>query len=132
MSQENNTQAAIDAGRPSRPAAVHLSHRRCSVYLVGRTGEVISLVTFMAESEKRQPTRAASVAPLFTELASFIEHVNRLRDDKSAIFHGEERADRRTTTTATPPRPRWGSTARPTRRRSAASGVSGPPTATGR
>ena len=109
MSQENNTQAAIDAGKAIATGSQSICHIGDVPFTRGQNGEVISLVTFMAESEKRQPTpRRIGGTAKFTELASFIGHVNRFKDDKSAIFTAKNELTAVYNYHSGPATPRWG------------------------
>lgn len=109
MSQENNTQAAIDAGKAIATNSQGINFIGDIPFTRGMNGELIGLSSVLAESEKRQPTpRRIGGTAKFTELASFIEHVNRFKDDKSAVFMAGNQLTAVYNYHGDPATPRWG------------------------
>lgn len=87
MDQDNNVQAAIDAGKEISTATQFVKYQGEIPFIVRPTGEVTSLAALLAEQDKRapQPRRLQGTAELGNE-ESFILHVLRFKDAESVIF----------------------------------------------
>lgn len=88
MTQENNTQAAIDAGKEIATATLQKLQDFGGIpYTVDPKGNVAVHVPLLVEQDKRapQPRRLAGTAQLGNE-KGFIDHVHRFKDPESVIF----------------------------------------------
>lgn len=97
MSQENNTQAALDAGRAIATAEAKLIHVDADAegqpaipvaILKGQNGEqaiVLSEALALADARAEKP-RAITGTAVLTDIDSFIAHVNRFKNPDSAVF----------------------------------------------
>jgi uncharacterized protein YfdQ (DUF2303 family) len=109
MSQENNTQAAIDAGKQIAASGQQLKYIGDLPVSMKPDGEAVLWTKALALLDERQPTpRRIGGTAKFTELASFIEHVNRFKDDKSAVFMAGNQLTAVYNYHGDPATPRWG------------------------
>ena len=87
MTQENNTQAAIDAGKQIASVGQSVFYIGEIPYTRTHDGSVVGLGAYLAESDKRaaQPRSLGGCAHILDE-ASMIAHCQRFRDSASALF----------------------------------------------
>jgi len=87
MTQENNTQAAIDAGKEIAGAAQKLQDVGGIPITMNHQGQVMVHTSILAEQDKRaeKPRRLMGTAVLGNE-QGFIDHVQRFKDNDTVIF----------------------------------------------
>jgi len=85
--QENNTQAAIDAGKEIASVGQKIGDFNGIPYTVTNNGTLCMHDKLLAEQDKRaeKPRRLLGTAQLGNE-RGFIDHVNRFKDPESVIF----------------------------------------------
>ena len=86
--QENNTQAAIDAGKEIAAATLQkLQDYNGIPFTLSPKGELSVQSNLLRELDGRAPVpRVLSGLAKLTDESSFIAHVNRFKDGQSAIF----------------------------------------------
>lgn len=88
--QENNTQAAIDAGKEIVLGNQKIQYLGDIPFVIKADGVPTIMQNALELLDKRSPApRRLTGCAKFTELASFIDHVERFKDQHSAVFmHG--------------------------------------------
>lgn len=87
MSQENNTQSAIDAGKQIATASQQIQRIGEIPFYFKHNGDAVTMERVLCEDDKRKPApRRLTGKASFTELASFIEHVKQFKTATSRIF----------------------------------------------